>query len=115
MKLLHKRLLRCAAIACLGLAGSAVAVFSQAPGPAKPGPVAPPPFNCATGEVAFKNGNGTNDNFAGTADPAPHPTSQFAAAPGILLNATTNKYDQTASNYHFGDSFTLNQSAPITK
>jgi hypothetical protein len=119
MKLLPKRLLRCAAITCLGLAGSAVAVLAQTPGPARPGPaptngpVAPPPFSCATGEVAFKSGNGTNDNFAGTSDPAPHPTSQFAAA--VQLNATTNKYDQTASNYRFGDSFTLNQSAPITK
>jgi hypothetical protein len=91
-----------------------VAVFAQAPGAAKPGPVTPPPFSCATGEVAFKNGNGTNDSFAGTSDPAPHPSAQFAAVPN-LLNATTNKYDQTASNYHFGDSFTLNQSAPITK
>jgi hypothetical protein len=117
MKLLPKRLLLCAAITCLGLAGSAFAVFAQAPRPARPGPIAtpaaPPPFSCATGELAFKNGNGINDNFAGTSDPAPHPTSQLVTA--VQLNATTNKYDQTASNYRFGDSFTLNQSAPITK
>jgi hypothetical protein len=113
MKSLPKRLSRFAAITCIGLAGSAFAAFAQAPGAAKPGPVAPPAFACATGEVAFKNGNGTNDNFAGTSDPAPHPTAQFATA--VLLNTATNKYDQTASNYPFGDSFTLNQSGPVTK
>src|SRR4051812_2026670 len=119
MKSLSRRLSQFAAITCIGLAGSAVAVFAQGAAPVKPGvvngPVAPPPFKCEAGEMAFNNGKGTNDNFAATSDPAPHPTSQFAMAPGILLNAPTNKNDQTASNYHFGDSFTLNQSAPITK
>jgi hypothetical protein len=116
MKSLPKRLSRCAAITCIGLAGSAFAAFAQAPGAAKPGPVAPAAFTCATGELAFKNGNGTKDNFADTgdvADPTPHPTSQFATA--LQLNAATNKYDQKASDYRFGDSFTLNQSGPITK
>src|SRR4051794_39974249 len=117
MKSLPRRLLRCAAITCLGLAGSAVAAFAPAPGPAKPGPtatngpVAPPAFSCAAGEVAFKNGNGTNDNFADTSDPAPHPTSQLVTA--VQLNAATNKYDQNVNDYHFGDSFTLNQSGPV--
>jgi len=57
--------------------------------------------------MLFKDGNGTDDSFAGTADSPTHPTNAFAMQPGILLNAATNKYDQTASNYHFGDSFQL--------
>jgi hypothetical protein len=115
MKLLSKRLLRCAAITCLGLAGSAVAAFAQAPGPARPGPVAtngpvaPAPFKCEAGEMAFKDGNGTDDHFAGTVDPKPHPVG----IPGL---GVTNIYDQTASNYHFGDTFMLKQTGgSITK
>jgi hypothetical protein len=120
MKSLHTRLARLAAITCIGLAGSAFAVLAQAPGPTAPGgpvatngPVTPPPFKCEAGEMAFKDGNGTADNFAGTADPPTHPSAAFAMS-SVLLNATTNKYDQTASNYHFGETFTLNQPG-ITK
>ena len=119
MKSLPKRLSRFAAITCLGLAGSAFAVFAQVPatpgGPvATKGPVTPPPFSCGKGEIAFKDGNGTDDHFAGTADPATHPANAFVLGPA-LLNAT-NKYDQTASNYHFGDTFMLKQTGgSITK
>lgn len=108
----HTRLSLFVAVAAIGLAASSA--LAQAP--AVKGPAAtyvPPSFQCAPGESGFKTGNGSNDNFAGTTDPATHPTSQFVTA--AQLNAATNKYDQTASNYHFGDSFTLNQSGPITK
>jgi hypothetical protein len=115
MKSLSKRLSQFAAITCIGLAGSAVAVFAQTPGLVKPGPVAtngpvaPPPFKCAADEVAFKDGNGTDDHFAGTVDPKPHPGN----IPGL---GVTNIYDQTASNYHFGDTFMLKQTGgSITK
>jgi hypothetical protein len=117
MKSLPKRLSRFAAITCLGLAGSAFAVSAQTPatpgGPvATKGPFTPLPFSCAKGEIAFKDGNGTDDHFVGTgtADPLPHPVG----IPG--LSTTTNIYDQTASNYHFGDTFTLKQTGgSITK
>jgi hypothetical protein len=88
MKSLPKRLSRFAAITCLGLAGSAVAVFAQTPAtPGRPvatrGPAAPPPFSCAKDEIAFKVGNGTDDHFAGTVDPSPLPANQFAQAPAF--------------------------------
>jgi hypothetical protein len=120
MKSLHTRLARLAAITCIGLAGSAFAVLAQAPGPVRPGlaptngppgPPAPPPFKCEANEMAFKDGNGTDDHFAGTgtADLLPH-------AVGIPGLSTTNIYDQTASNYHFGDTFMLKQTGgSITK
>ncbi|HEV7600487.1 MAG TPA: hypothetical protein VGO49_09545 [Bradyrhizobium sp.] len=57
----------------------------------------------------FKDANGTDDSFAGTADPPPHPVG----IPG--LSVATNIYDQTASNYHFGDTFTLNKPGQITR
>jgi hypothetical protein len=94
-----------AAIALIGFVGSS-AVFAQAQPPAKPGgPVAtngPQPFKCDPTDKMFQVQNGTNDNFVGTgtADPKPHPVG----IPGLN---TSNIYDQTASNYHFGDSFTL--------
>lgn len=111
----HKRLLSAVALACAGLAVSSLATLAQQPArPGVPGTAAPiPAFECASDEVSFKTGNGTDDNFAGTADPLPHPTNPFVTA--VQLNTATNKYDQTASNYHFGDSFTLNQSGPISK
>jgi hypothetical protein len=116
MKLLHKRLLRCAAIACLGLAGSAVATFAQAPvapgGPAATnGPVTPPPpLKCEPNEKAFKDGNGLVDNFVttGPVDPPTHPVG----IPGL---SATNIYDQTVGNYHFGDTFSLSPPGQITK
>jgi hypothetical protein len=115
----HKRLVSLAAVALIGVAASS-AVFAQAPAPVRPGgpiataaPTAPQPLQCAPNELPFRTGNGTDDSFAGTADPPPHPTSLFMTA--AQLNTATNKYDQTASNYRFGDSFTLNQSGPITK
>jgi hypothetical protein len=60
--------------------------------------------------MPFKDSNGTNDNFAGTGapDPLPHPVG----IPGL---SATNIYDQTAGNYHFGDTFTLNPPGQITK
>jgi hypothetical protein len=111
MKSLSSRLSQFAAITCIGLVGSAVAVLAQSPEPARPGAVAsngppgPAPFKCEAGEIAFKDGNGTDDHFAGTgtADAKPHPSG----IPGLV--ATTNIYDQTASNYHFGDTFMLKQ------
>src|SRR4051812_37038469 len=108
MKSLPRRLSQFAAITCIGLAGSAFAVFAQAPGPASPvgPPVAtngavtpPPPLKCEPNEKAFKDGNGTDDHFAGTVDPPTHPVG----IPGL---STTNIYDQTVGNYHFGDTFT---------
>jgi hypothetical protein len=118
MKSLPKRLSQFAAITCIGLAGSAFAVFAQAPGPASPvgppvatnGPVAPPPLKCEPNEKAFKDGNGLVDNFVGTGtmDPPTHPVG----IPGL---SATNIYDQTVGNYHFGDTFTLGTPGQITK
>jgi hypothetical protein len=117
MTTLSRHMLPLAAIALIGLAGSSVAAFAQAPKPAGAatnGPITPvEPFQCRPGESAFKTGNGTNDNFAGTADPKPHPSAAFASA--VTLVPATNIYDQTASNYHFGDTFTLNPPGQITK
>jgi hypothetical protein len=106
----RKSLFPRAAIALIGLAGASVAI-AQTPVP--PGPPAPPPFTCAAGESAFKDGNGTNDSFAGTADPKPHPSAGFIAA--VNLVPATNIYDQTASNYHFGETFTFNLQGQVTK
>jgi hypothetical protein len=110
----YKALLPLAAIALIALAGSS-AVLAQAQPPARPsainGPPGPPAFQCERGESTFKAGNGTDDNFAATLDPKPHAAADFSAAAGL---AATNIYDQTASNYHFGDSFTL-PSGQITK
>ena len=91
-------------------------MFAQAPAtpsgpPATNGPAAPPPWKCETNEMAFKDGNGIPDNFAGTGtvDPATHPVN----IPGLI--STTNIYDQTAGNYHFGDTFILTPPGQITK
>src|ERR1043166_1596471 len=111
MKSPYKRLLPFAAIACIGLAGSSVDAFAQAPAPGgpiatngRPGPPAPPPFKCLPGEWSGKVGHGTNDNFAGgNAEPtAPSPPFQNGL-PGLNRNLPANVYDQVASNYHFGD------------
>jgi hypothetical protein len=116
----YKALLPIAAVALIGLAGSS-AVFAQAQTPVRPsgpvaanGPPGPPPFKCDPTEKMFKDGNGTNDNFAGTADLKPHPSTALSAPPRSLVPAT-NIYDQTASNYHFGDTFMLNHPGQITK
>jgi hypothetical protein len=120
MKSLPKRLSRFAAITCIGLAGSAFAVFAQTPaapgGPAATkGPVTPPSFKCGAGEMGFKVGNGTDDHFVttGVQDLLPHPDPAFKTTAQLMA---TNIYDQTASNYHFGDSFKLQQpGGAITK
>lgn len=95
MTLRHKHLVPLAAIAWIGLAVSSIPAHAQKP----------PAFACAPGEKLFTAANGTNDNFAGTTDPKPHPSNQFISAVGLL--AASNIYDQTSSNYKFGDTFTL--------
>lgn len=97
----YKGLLPLATIALIGLAGVSAA-FAQ-------GSI---PIKCDTGEMVFKDGNGIEDNFAGN-NPHPHPSAQLVA--DVNLVTGINIYDQKASNYHFGDTFTLNPPGQITK
>src|SRR2546430_851319 len=122
MKSRYQGLLPLAAIALTGLAASSVA-FAQAQPPAPPAPapavnlpggrvVSVEPFRCRPGESTFNVHNGTDDNFAGS-NPPPQPSSALSAFPRSLVTGT-NIYDQTASDYHFGDTFTLNPPGHIT-
>lgn len=127
MKSPYKRLLPFAAIACIGLAGSSVDAFAQAQAPAGPGGpgaingrVGPEPFHCAQGEWQGKVTGGKDDNFAGGAQvpEKPSPSSFFQTSlPNLNLNLPANVYDQTASNYHFGDTlgFTPPPGHTVTK
>ena len=110
----HTHIASLAAIALIGLASTSVSTFAQQPPPARvpgpgipvnPIPLPPPAFACAQGEKLFKLANGTNDSFAATTDPKPHPSAQFISTLGLL--AASNIYDQTSSDYKFGYTFTL--------
>jgi len=103
MKSSCERLMRVAAITCIGLAGSAVAAFAQAPAP-----VAPQSCTCERGEWHGHVGHGKDDSFAGGNNEPTAPSPDFANVPGLNFNQQTNVYDQTASNYHFGDTLQFN-------
>jgi hypothetical protein len=103
MKSSCKRHLRFAAITCIGLAGSAVAAFAQTPAP-----VAPRSCTCNPGEWHGHVGHGVNDSFAGGNNEPTNPSPEFRNVPGLNLTQPANVYDQTASNYHFGDTLSFN-------
>ena len=75
-------------------------------------PAGPQPFQCAQGEWQGKVTAGNDDNFAGgpqaVEKPSPSPAFQ-AVITG--LNLPANVYDQTASDYKFGE--TLNFAPPL--
>jgi hypothetical protein len=104
MRSSRKHLLRITAITCIGLAGSAVAALAQAPAA-----VAPPPqsFKCDRGEWYGHVGHGKDDSFVGGNSEPTAPSPAFQAVPGVNFNSQ-NVYDQTASDYHFGDTLTFN-------
>jgi hypothetical protein len=87
-----KRLVRLSAISAIGLAGSAVPAFATAP----------PAFACASGEWVGLVLLGRDDKFAPKKE-LTAPSAAFQAVPTLSLNVATNLYDQTLSNYHFGD------------
>ena len=108
MNACHKGLLPFAATALIGLVGTSSALAKTPP------QSGPPQFSCKARRALHKDLNGTRDNFAatGTVDPKPHPSAGHTSSQG--LNATTNIYDQTASDYRFGETFQL-PAGPVTK
>lgn len=67
------------------------------------------PLFCHPGQQHMEVQHGTRDNFVGAADPLPTPSAALQTAVGPLPSPPNipNIYDQTASNYHFGDTLYL--------
>src|SRR5882757_4902341 len=101
MKSLHTRLARLAAITCIGLSGSAFAVFAQAPAtpggpPATNGPAPISPLRCEPGLVAMSILHGKIDNFAGGGDSPPTPSDPLKIQfPQLVSQAANNIFDNT--------------------
>lgn len=67
----------------------------------------PATLRCAPPTQHMSMLHGIDDNFAvpTPADPAPTPGAGLIATYGAPMTAPSNKYDNTAVNYHFGDTF----------
>ncbi len=110
---MYGKLIVCALAACAALVAPAAQAQMHITGP-----VITPPFTkvllCRAGQQHMSILHGTQDNFAGAPDPAPTPSAALQSV-YTRLSLPANIYDQTASDYHFGDtlSFSLAPGATV--
>jgi hypothetical protein len=99
-----KLVISLATTALLALSWPPTATFAQ--GVTTPR-TAPGPLSCGRPSLLFSVTHGLDDNFSNTT-PADSPPQPSAALIAQYTLTTPNIFDQTTSNYHFGDTLAIN-------
>jgi hypothetical protein len=67
----------------------------------------PGKLSCAAPSQLYSVTHGVANNFAGDGSSQPTPNMAYFSSQGISLSSTTNTFDQTANDYHFGDTLPI--------